>query len=297
MRTLASRSVFPAFLIVVLGGALALVERGVAPEIVLLATFAFSAVAIALLERALPYRREWNRSHGDLGVDTAYLPMTFGVNALIEPAVTTAAVAIGGAISRSAGMGLWPSEWPLLAQLALACVIAEFFDYWAHRVMHESAWLWRFHATHHSAPRLYWLNTTRSHPLEMMFRGAVAIGPLALLGVSESVLALFGVVNITVGLWQHANVDFALGPLSWIFSVGAMHRWHHSPEAVEANTNYGNNFLFWDVVFGTRYLPVGRPAPENPGIGGLGAFPRTLGAQLVAPWRWDVLAGAPSSRG
>ena len=34
-------------------------------------------------------------------------------------------------------------------------------------MMHEVPWLWRFHATHHSAPRLYWLNAGRFHPLDL----------------------------------------------------------------------------------------------------------------------------------
>ena len=27
--------------------------------------------------------------------------------------------------------------------------------------------MWRVHAAHHSAPRLYWLNATRFHPFDL----------------------------------------------------------------------------------------------------------------------------------
>jgi sterol desaturase/sphingolipid hydroxylase (fatty acid hydroxylase superfamily) len=257
---------------------------------VLLITSFVTVAVVVLLEHVLPYRREWNRSHGDVAADATYLPLTVGVNALIEPGAAFIGVLIGGWLSQVLGTGLWPSAWPLLAQLALACVIAELFDYWAHRVMHENELLWRLHATHHSAPRLYWLNATRSHPGEMVFRGAVNILPLAVLGAGIEVFALIGVVNIVAGLFQHANIDFTLGPLSWIFSIGELHRWHHSRRIDEANTNYGNNFIFWDAVFGTRYLPAGRAAPERVGIEGLDAFPRTVLGQIVAPLRWSRIA-------
>jgi sterol desaturase/sphingolipid hydroxylase (fatty acid hydroxylase superfamily) len=98
---------------------------------------------------------------------------------------------------------------------------------------------------------------------------------------------MLGVVNVAVGLFQHANIDFRLGPLSWIFSVGELHRWHHSTVIDEANRNYGNNFIFWDAVFGTRFLPADRDCPADLGIGR--SFPTTLGAQLAAPFRWSRL--------
>ncbi|WP_422822321.1 sterol desaturase family protein [Vreelandella nanhaiensis] len=33
-----------------------------------------------------------------------------------------------------------------------------------HRASHRIGWLWRLHAPHHSAERLYWLNGKRRHP-------------------------------------------------------------------------------------------------------------------------------------
>jgi sterol desaturase/sphingolipid hydroxylase (fatty acid hydroxylase superfamily) len=192
-------------------------------------------------------------------------------------------------------MGLWPTEWPLLAQVALASVVAEFFDYWSHRAMHVSRTLWRFHAVHHSAPRLYWLNATRTHPGETLFRGFIGGLPLAILGVGAPVLAVWMVIGRVAGLFQHANIDFELRPFAWIFSIGALHRWHHSTQVHEANQNYGNTFIFWDAVFGTRFLPDDRTRPEAVGIDGLAAFPKSLPAQLLAPFRWRKMEEASAS--
>jgi sterol desaturase/sphingolipid hydroxylase (fatty acid hydroxylase superfamily) len=306
MRELVRWIVFPACLCAGLGGAMAAFGRGVPAASVILPIFVLAVGTVAVLERWLPYRSEWNASQGDLGVDALYLPISFAVNGLLDPVVATLAVLLGGALSASGGLGAWPSDWPLLGQLALAAVIAEFFDYWAHRVLHEVPWLWRFHATHHSPRRLYWLNATRAHPLETAFRGLVGALPLALLGAGTEVLALGAVVALVAGLFQHANIDFELGPLSWIFSIGELHRWHHSATLAEANHNYGNSFIFWDAVFGTRYLPEpevaggGASAPRGPGrlgIEGLDAFPHGIVGHFLAPLRWHRIEAASRASG
>lgn len=285
MRRVVSWLIFPATLAAVFGSAIAALERGVSVGVVLGFGALGSWLVVVVFERLQPFRSEWNRSQGDLPADIAYLPTTIGVNALIEPGVKALAVALGAALAGAVGAELWPGAWPLAAQLALACVVGEFFDYWPHRILHRVPRLWRFHMIHHSPERLYWLNATRSHPAEMAFRGVFNILPLALLGAGTDVMVLFVLVSMCVGLFQHANIDFVLGPLAWIFSVGEMHRWHHSEDLAEASHNYGNNFLFWDVVFGSWYRPRDRRAPERLGIAGLEGFPRSWLRQLAEPFR------------
>lgn len=284
MRIAAAWLIFPVSVCSVLGTAIYALGSGASPSAVVGFGTLASLVIIIALERIQPYRVDWNHSKGDVVTDAIYLPTYFGVNALIEPAVRVAAVAIGAFVSDAFGIGLWPGEWPLLAQLVLACVIVEAFDYWPHRMLHEVPALWRFHAIHHNPKRLYWLNATRSHPVETAFRGIVNVIPLALLGAGEPLLALAVLTNTIVGLFQHANIDFKLGVLSWIFSVGEMHRWHHSIELAEANANYGSNFLFWDVVFGTRFRDADRSGPEVIGIQN-DDLPASWWAQLGAPFR------------
>jgi sterol desaturase/sphingolipid hydroxylase (fatty acid hydroxylase superfamily) len=77
-----------------------------------------------------------------------------------------------------------------------------------------------------------------------------------------------------------------LGPLNWIFSMAQLHRWHHSRRVAESNTNYGQNLIVWDVVFGTRFLPKDHEPPEDIGIAGLDAFPMDYLGQLASPARW-----------
>jgi len=262
-------------------------SRGSAPAAVVFPITLVGIAWVLAFERILPYRREWNRSQGDVGVDSLYLLTHFGVGRMVTPLTASLGVAWGGWLSQTAGLGLWPGAWPIWSQVVLAVVVREFFDYWGHRAMHRFDWLWRLHATHHSARRLYWLNGARAHPGEIILRfGVVTVLPLALLGVSVPVLALASVASSLADSFQHANIDLRLGPLSWVYSVGDLHRWHHSCDRHEADSNYGNAYIFWDAVFGTRYLPSDRLPPARVGIDGLDAFPRRFWAQWISPFRW-----------
>jgi sterol desaturase/sphingolipid hydroxylase (fatty acid hydroxylase superfamily) len=191
----------------------------------------------------------------------------------------------------------------LVAQLALALVVAELPQYWLHRWQHEREALWRFHAVHHSAPRLYWLNAARFHPVDLFLLYAVGYVPLVALGCPELVIALFLLFDAVFGMLQHSNIDVRLGPLNYVFSMAEPHRWHHSRVLDEANSNYGSNLIVWDLVFGTFFLPSDRQAPGNIGIGDLPRFPSAYPAQLAAPFRWQSVkreagppAAPPSSR-
>jgi sterol desaturase/sphingolipid hydroxylase (fatty acid hydroxylase superfamily) len=181
------------------------------------------------------------------------------------------------------GIGLWPHGWPLAAQVALALVFIEFAQYWVHRAQHQWPLLWRFHAVHHSAPRLYWLNAGRVHPLEAVANYLVAVPILVALGCGADALTLYLVLITTSGSVQHANVDFRLGPLNWIFSQGENHRWHHAPQKRVADHNFGVVLIIWDVVFGTRKAPGAWP--EEVGVEPVGAYPKGYLAHLWAPFR------------
>ena len=269
------------------GALLWAMNAGIDAEMAIFPITLANLVLVAVMERILPYRREWNRSHGDLRTDSLYFLTEIVVGGLMAPLLAVLTIIIGGWISTQVGGSLWPTHWPILAQVLLATVVREFFDYWGHRSMHHYNWLWRLHATHHSAQRVYWLNATRAHPGEIVYRFCfVWVLPLAVLGVPKDVLALATVAAVLADAYQHANIAIRLGPLNWIYSIGNLHRWHHSCDRHEADKNYGNAYIFWDTVFGTRYLPNDREPPEQVGIAGLEAFPKGFFAQWISPFRW-----------
>jgi len=280
---------FPVLVTATVGGALVAITRGVDPNLATAPMIFGAYVVLAVSERLLPWHRTWLHSQGDLRTDIGLALTNGALGGVLTPALLVASATLGVALSDRLGVGLWPVEWPLLAQLALALVVAELVEYSVHRMMHEIPWLWRFHATHHSSPRLYWLNAARFHPIDLFLVGTVKLVPVALLGAGLPVFALVNLFSAVHGAYQHANLPVRLGPLNWIFSMTELHRWHHSKDVEEANNNYGGNLIVWDVIFGTRYLPTDRDPPEQIGIDALPRFPMGFWANLAAPFRWRRL--------
>ena len=252
-----------------------------------------AAVLIALLERIHPYEPDWNQSRGDVAPDAIHLVVSVvAVPELLKAFTFAGLYALGAWLSGVMGFGLWPHHWPLWLQVTLAMLIAEFGAYWAHRLMHEYESLWRLHATHHSAPRLYWLNAARFHPLDVMLQYLGYTIPLVLMGCSPEVLLLFTVFTSLHGMFQHANIEMRLGPLNWVFSMAELHRWHHSTLVVEGNANYGANLIFWDIVFRTRFLPSDRKPPSEIGIQALPHFPKRYLDHLLSPFQWQKITNS-----
>lgn len=282
--------VFPVIFGGAVAAAIALMNAGVAANNAFIAALVPSYLAVAVLERFVYYRESWLRADRDVRVDIGHLivsgMLTIG---LLRPLMLYVAITLGMLISQNTEIGLWPSSWPLVLQLVWALILGEFFLYWVHRLAHEWDWLWRFHAVHHSASRLYFLNAVRFHPVDLAISNYAPFVPLMALGASPEVLALFSLVSAVHGIFQHANLPLLLGPLNWFFSMAELHRWHHSTKLEEANSNYGQNLIVWDVVFGTRFLPKDREPPEQIGIYGMPNFPMRYWGQLMSPFRWSAI--------
>jgi len=266
---------------------IALMKSGVVPATAYLVPTVVIAISLPLLERVICYSEAWRHADRDVRVDLGHLVVSGGLTIeLLRPVMLYVAVSLGAWLSTVVSPNLWPTSWPLVLQLVWALIIGEFFLYWVHRLAHEWDFLWRFHAVHHSASRLYFLNAVRFHPVDLAISNFAPFIPLLALGAGPEVMALFAYVSAVHGLFQHANLPMKLGPLNWFFSMAELHRWHHSPILEEANSNYGQNLIVWDIVFGTRFLPPDRKPPENIGITGMPNFPMRYWGQLMSPFRW-----------
>ena len=83
LRRFASCTVMPLTLAAALAGAVVAMRHVAQPASVVPPIFLASILWVAWLERVLPYRPEWNRAHGDLAEDSAYLASTSAVTAVI----------------------------------------------------------------------------------------------------------------------------------------------------------------------------------------------------------------------
>lgn len=266
---------------------IALATRGVAywpvfPLVVLL-----GLMVVAVLERVAPYEPVWNRDHGgDTRADALHLLVS---HALIQSAVAAAfwLRALWPDLP-----WLWPSFWPSLwpgaapmwLQVLLAGLIMDLGLYCMHRASHASGFLWRLHAIHHMPERLYWLNGGRRHPLSALVLAAPGLITLLALGATPiAVGAWLGIMSIHLA-FQHANLDYRLGPFRHLLGVAEMHRWHHKREFEDAQVNFGEVLLIWDFLFGTHH-----DAPRNPARGEVGLkdnrIPPGYLGQLAWPFR------------
>ncbi|MDM9620282.1 sterol desaturase family protein [Rhizobium sp. S96] len=248
-------------------------------NVVYLATVA----VIATFERFMPYEQQWLTQDGQTFNDIAHTLLNKGGVQIVAAIGVSAPMAVATVVEPAVRTPwqVWPEGWPLMLQVALGLVIAEFGLYVAHRAAHEILSLWRFHALHHSVERLWVVNTGRFHVVDSLFKIALSQAPLYLIGAPLPVFLWISAVTAFIGLLTHCNIDVRTGPLDLIFSTPRLHRWHHSRVLAEGNTNYGENLVLWDQVFGTYFNPDRRP-PADIGISGRVA--EGFLAQLLQPF-------------
>ena len=238
---------------------------------------------ITLHEIVLPYRLEWRPQRGDVRADAAFMLTIQVVLPLLLSLAATVAFAGWLREGDLTLAGLWPHSWPVFLQAALMMAVADFFRYWLHRAFHGSAFMWRWHAVHHSPHRLYWLNVGRFHPAEKAVQYCVDALPFVLVDVGDEVLAAYFVFYALNGFYQHSNCDVKLGWLNYLISGPELHRWHHSELPAESDHNFGNNLIIWDVAFGTRFLPA------DTAVGRLGLLNRKYPTGFVAQMRTPLV--------
>jgi sterol desaturase/sphingolipid hydroxylase (fatty acid hydroxylase superfamily) len=247
----------------------------------------FAAVAIVgplvlALERIIPFRPAWDARPQDYVEDGFFMVVV----QVVVPALLgwALAYALSTAVADSDNwFHLWPSEWPLAAQLALKVVAGDFLRYWLHRCAHSWGPLWRLHEVHHHPEKLYATNVFRFHPIEKSLQFCCDTLPFVLIGIGSDALAYYFVFYAISGLTQHCNADIRLGPLNYVFSGPELHRWHHSRLIAESNNNYAHSFVVWDLLFGTYFRPRAR-AVEKLGLIDPD-YPRGFWRQMVAPFR------------
>lgn len=248
--------------------------------------YAFLIISLLWLERIMPHERGWHQSDGQTFANIAHTLTSKGTSQiLLVVNAYIGANMLSGGDSGLLGLQIWPSDWPLAAQVVLAVVASEFMLYWAHRSAHEIMFIWRFHAVHHSVRKLWIVNTGRFHFIDSLYSIVLGMLPLLALGASMDVVMWLGAVTAFIGMLTHCNVEMRFGVLSWVFNTPELHRWHHSKKLREGNKNYGENVVIWDMVFGTFFHEDRRP-PVNIGI--MDYMPARFSDQLIWPFMKKV---------
>lgn len=195
---------------------------------------------------------------------------------------------------------------PTLALPFVAFLLFDFLSYWTHRWAHEVPFMWRFHAVHHSPEHMDWVSGFRIHPFDGVL---IAPGFFFLLGAGFDVelAGIFAVFQIILGIFFHANVRVRWRFLDRVACNPEFHHWHHANEDDSIGHNYGAGLPWWDLAFGTFFMPT-KAAKRRPQHYGISEhMPRHMLGQLAYPcrgarkhlwlWRHPILAVRTSSRG
>jgi sterol desaturase/sphingolipid hydroxylase (fatty acid hydroxylase superfamily) len=142
-------------------------------------------------------------------------------------------------------------------------------EYGYHYASHKVPFLWSMHKVHHSAEEMSPFTASRAHPLDFFLTALLPLFPNAILlgailyfsGGKNTCLALsvFGILGLTqriTSALDHTHVPLSYGPINRIWVGPIFHQVHHSIEQRHHDKNFGGQFPFWDLVFGTAYFPT-----------------------------------------
>ena len=166
---------------------------------------------------------------------------------------------------------------PIWVQIAAILLLVSFFRYWMHRLQHRNEFLWKLHSYHHRVTHLRILNDLTSNPIDFALRNVLGTLLLGLIGFDPLAL-LIALPAVSVwGPLSHCGGDVKGGWLNYLIATPEVHRWHHTaavPDGYGYSVNYGVEFSFWDILFGTFYLPQKDGQPIQPErIGHPGGLP------------------------
>jgi sterol desaturase/sphingolipid hydroxylase (fatty acid hydroxylase superfamily) len=153
---------------------------------------------------------------------------------------------VGGSPLNLTSLGLWG--------IPLVVFASELANYWVHRMMHTSPFLWRWtHQMHHSAERVDMLGSTYSHPFEIILSVGMSTAVSWSLGIAPEAAAIAGLLGFYIGVFSHLDTRTPRW-LGYILQRPEMHSVHHE-RGVHAY-NYAGLPVF-DILFGTFRNPQG----------------------------------------
>jgi sterol desaturase/sphingolipid hydroxylase (fatty acid hydroxylase superfamily) len=254
-----------------------------APLLVLAYATAFGAEKIA------PFFDEWNdhHEHGDTPTTVLHI-LVYEYQSIVG------VVLIPVICWLFPFQGLWPTQWPMWAQVIVAFVISDFMFMIMHYISHRYAPLWRLHAVHHGVGRLYGMNGVMRHPLHQVIDMVIANAPLVIIGMPVPVAVMLGfMISITL-IVQHSNVDARLGPLQKHLSIGRIHHLHHVNWGTEGDCNFGLLLTIWDRLLGTFHeKPPREITAKDLGVDEVPNFPKGYVEQFLFPLHYKPGQGEP----
>lgn len=235
-------------------------------------TWILAATGIILLAEIIAGRHRKIYSRNDWFVNGICIVIGAFVRPLGAVAVS---IAIGWLMP--AGKGAL-ADMPFATAVLAIILVAEFFNYWVHRLSHEwkesrgGDWLWRMHRTHHTARYVNVLLNFRTSifwgfvaGLTWAFSLAIYLGMMKPAIVAIAFFSFWGILTHSDFRWdisvrRHPWVGKGFRALEHVFISPGTHHSHHGFGKDGGNfRNYGVFLAIYDWMFGTLFIPEGRP--------------------------------------
>ena len=221
-------------------------------EITYLLTVVFVQLTLGFSEHFLPARPAWTTRAREKSRNAIFVIVLSIIAFSVADLYRNLLANPLAAFRASAGIDVWPHQWPLLVQLFMVFFLSELLWYWMHRAEHRWRLVWRLsgHGSHHSFKKLGALNFGLNHPLEYF----LIVLPAALVeltfgvGAAAAGAAILGVTQASIA---HANISLNTSWIGLLFTTNKYHICHHSAVLEQSNTNYGCSAIIWDRIFGT----------------------------------------------
>ncbi len=284
LRTVLTFTLWPVFVVATLTSLKLLWDSGADPEMATFYVYVGFFLVLLGTEHLLPYKQSWLKDiDRQTPIDLTLTVLYFVVNGLAIVFVLKVLVWLIDNYQPLIAFNIWPTQWPFWAQMFLGIIITDLGNNLAHHMAHEVPLLWRFHAVHHSTPRLNVITTGRFHPVDVVQSLVIGTPIPFFLGAPADVILWYAALNAYLGIMTHANIDFRCSIFNYIFNTPNVHRWHHSRVIREGNSNYGEVTILWDRFFGTYFYPdpEGRTPPVN--IGTETRVPKSLIGMMLRP--------------
>lgn len=240
------------------------------------------------LEIIIPWRKKQPVIRKDFWLDGFYMFFNFFLFSLIGfAAISNVVVELFNDFLALFGVrnlvAIEVAQLPKWGQLLIMFVARDFIQWNVHRLLHRVPFLWEFHKVHHSVKQMGFAAHLRYHWMETVVYRSIEYLPLAMIGFGIEDFFFVHLIALSIGHFNHSNINIPIGPLKYIFNNPQMHIWHHAKHIPnQYGVNFGLSLSIWDYLFGTAYIPKDG-GEEELGFEGDEAFPQSFIAQEIYP--------------
>lgn len=176
------------------------------------------------LEIGRPWREKQARFRKDFWLDFFYMFFNFFLfSLLIFHALSNVIVDLFsdflGIFGITNLLAFEVQSWPLWGHLLLGFVIRDFVQWWIHRLLHRSKFLWEFHKVHHSVEEMGFAAHLRYHWMENVVYKSLEYLPLAMIGIGLNDFFIIHVFTLVVGHYNHSNITIKGQTIGGIFGA------------------------------------------------------------------------------